>query len=60
MAIAKGAGFSISADDLTNRQKISDEELEGAAGGALGNRDCSLMCAGCNDTYVWPSSKVYS
>ena len=34
VAIAKEAGFSISADDLKNAQsEISDEELEGAAGG---------------------------
>ena len=35
-AIAKDAGFSISADDLKNAQptEISDEELEGVAGGA--------------------------
>ena len=33
-AIAKEAGFSISADDLKNAQsEISDEELEGVAGG---------------------------
>ena len=34
-AIAKDAGFSISADDLKNAQptEISDEELEGVAGG---------------------------
>ena len=34
-AIAKEAGFSISADDLKNAQvtELSDEELEGAAGG---------------------------
>ena len=33
-AIAKEAGFSISADDLKKTQsEISDEELEGAAGG---------------------------
>ena len=32
--IAKAAGFSISIDDLKNAQsEISDEELEGAAGG---------------------------
>ena len=32
--IAKDAGFSISADDLTKAQsEISEEELEGAAGG---------------------------
>jgi predicted ribosomally synthesized peptide with nif11-like leader len=34
LAIAKGAGFSISAEDLKKAQsEISDEELEGAAGG---------------------------
>ena len=34
LAIAKEAGFSISADDLKNAQsEVSDEELEGAAGG---------------------------
>ena len=33
-AIAKAAGFVISADDLKNAQsEVSDEELEGAAGG---------------------------
>ena len=36
-AIAKEAGFSISADDLKNAQsEISDEELEGVAGGTIG------------------------
>ena len=35
-AIAKEAGFSISADDLKNAQsELSDEELEGVAGGTL-------------------------
>ena len=34
VAIAKEAGFSISADDLTKVQsELSDEELEGVAGG---------------------------
>ena len=34
-AIAKEAGFSISADDLKNAQsELSDEELDGVAGGA--------------------------
>ena len=41
LAIAKDAGFSISADDLKNAQsEISDEELESAAGG--GDR-CGLF-----------------
>jgi predicted ribosomally synthesized peptide with nif11-like leader len=35
-AIAKEAGFSISADDLKNApEEISDEELENVAGGTL-------------------------
>ena len=35
VAIAKEAGFIISADDLTKAQsELSDEELEGVAGGA--------------------------
>ena len=39
-AIAKEAGFSISADDLKNAQsELSDEEVEGMAGGG----DC-LPC----------------
>ena len=39
-AIAKEAGFMISADDLKNAQsEISEEELEGAAGGSV-CRDC--------------------
>ena len=34
LAIAKEAGFSISADDLTQAQsELSDQELEGVAGG---------------------------
>ena len=34
VAIAKEAGFSISADDLAKAQsELSDEELEGVAGG---------------------------
>ena len=37
VAIAKEAGFSISADDLKNaRSEISDEELEAAAAGGEG------------------------
>jgi predicted ribosomally synthesized peptide with nif11-like leader len=36
VAIAKEAGFMISADDLAKAQsKLSEEELEGVAGGAL-------------------------
>ena len=37
-AIAKEAGFSISADDLTKAQyELSDKELEGVAGGWFSN-----------------------
>ena len=43
LAIAKEAGFSISADDLKNAQsEVSDEELERATGGACTSRLLSL------------------
>ena len=43
VSIAKEAGFMISADDLTKAQsELSDEELEGAAGG----RDVDPTCVG--------------
>ena len=48
-AIAKEAGFSFSADDLKNAQsEISDEELEGAAGGQRPwtERPTWAMCKG--------------
>ena len=43
-AIAKEAGFSISADDLIKAQsEISEEELEGVAGGGKQNNcNCRL------------------
>ena len=46
LAIAKEAGFSISADDLKNAQvtELSDEELEGAAGGDGVTVCCFLPC----------------
>ena len=43
-AIAKEAGFSISADDLTTSaqsRELSDVDLEGVAGGATGWLECS-------------------
>ena len=46
-AIAKEAGFIISADDLTKSQsELSDEELEGVAGGNLLNSwlVCEVRC----------------
>ena len=40
--IAKDAGFSISADDLKNAQsEISEEELEGVAGGYCWQTHCT-------------------
>ena len=42
IGIAKAAGFSVSADDLTKAQsELSEEELEGVAGGAN-----SVFCSG--------------
>ena len=47
-AIAKEAGFSISADDLKSAQsEISEEELEGVAGG-----NCSGRVAFCSQGQV--------
>ena len=49
LAIAKEAGFSISSDDLSKAQsEISDEELEGAAGGQQPwtERPTWAMCKG--------------
>ena len=53
-AIAKEAGFSISADDLTKAQsELSEEELEGVAGGYWWgnyerNRELSMVIGGKN------------
>ena len=44
-AIAKDAGFSISADDLKNAQsEISEEELEGVAGGEYSECQPRFTC----------------
>ena len=41
VAIAKAAGFSITTEDLnSHRQNLSDDELEGVAGGGSGYWDC--------------------
>ncbi|WP_244281524.1 Nif11-like leader peptide family natural product precursor [Synechococcus sp. UW105] len=41
VAIAKAAGFSITTEDLKeDRQTLSDDELEGVAGGGSGYWDC--------------------
>ena len=45
LAIAQEAGFSISADDLTKAQsELSDEELEGVAGGANNASTGIFLC----------------
>ena len=50
LAIAKEAGFSISADDLKNAQsEVSEEELEGVAGGEKTN----FYCSNWNHTCAW-------
>ncbi len=49
MAIAKEAGFMISTDDLKKAQvEVSDQELEGAAGG-----DCCVTVASYNTEGNW-------
>ena len=54
LAIAKEAGFSISAADLKNAQsKASDEELENAAGGGcVRNTGCAEYTM-VNHTSTW-------
>ena len=44
LAIAKEAGFSISADDLKTAVELSEEELEGAAGGENQLSEISGLC----------------
>ena len=52
LAIAKEAGFSISADDLKNDQlKVSDEELEEATGGLTGTETRCGYCVTCVARY---------
>ena len=51
VAIAKAAGFSITTEDLKeHHQTLSDDELEGVAGGGVTDKkpDCGSIC-GC-----WP------
>ena len=59
-AIAKEAGFIISADDLTNLSEISEEELEGVAGG--GTVKGGVLCVGkfcllSRETHGWLDSR---
>ena len=43
VAIAKAAGFAITTEDLqANQQNLTDQELEGAAGGGACRRDPSV------------------
>ncbi len=45
VSIAKESGFSISADDLTKAQsELSDQELEGVAGGNFGMTVVGTFC----------------
>ena len=50
VAIAKAAGFSITTEDLnSHRQNLTDDELEGVAGGGgpcLGTGACQPPCFG--------------
>ena len=53
VSIAKEAGFSVSADDLTMAQsELSDEELEGAAGGLTGTETRCGYCVTCIARYT--------
>ena len=54
LAIAKDAGFIISIDDLKNAQvtELSDEELEGAAGGLTGTETRCGYCVTCIARYT--------
>ena len=48
MAIAKAAGFSLSADDLKNApSEISDAELESVAGGGQSGSPCQSVFTQC-------------
>ncbi len=48
VAIAKEAGFNISADDLKNApSELSEEELEGVAGGGISAESEPTLCLDC-------------
>ena len=50
VAIAKEAGFKISAEDLKNTKvELSEEELEGVAGGA----SCKNACWSLHSCWFW-------
>ena len=52
-AIAKDAGFSISAEDLKNapQEELSDEELEGVAGGGPNTGTCIMSIFPCGNSF---------
>ena len=57
IAIAKAAGFAISADDLKRAQsEISEEELEGVAGGTIISpfltQGCTTTLQNCGGKYT--------
>ena len=52
VAIAKAAGFSITTEDLnSHRQNLTDDELEGAAGG--GATPCPMMWTPTKNLVGW-------
>ena len=52
LAIAKDAGFSISADDLKNTQsELSEEELEDVAGGGPNTGTCIMSIFPCGNSF---------
>ena len=54
LAITKEAGFMISADDLKNAQsELSDEEMEGAAGGRGAPGECRIRTGSCMWWSLW-------
>ena len=56
-AIAKEAGFSISADDLTKDQsELSEDELEGVAGGKI----CADFTKGKFASFAWAIGECWA
>ena len=54
VAIAKAAGFSITTEDLnTHRQTLSEDELEGVAGGDSTTCWEKGVCVSCFGTALW-------
>ena len=55
VAIAKDAGFSITTEDLnSDRQNLTDDELEGVAGSGTTATGCTrLFSCGCKVCGVW-------